>query len=275
MPVHIPVGALSRFLGWAFDRLTQRIMRPTYEWSHEKWEQRERLGSWWYSLGDHVEYTIRVATLVDPESYSSQIAFRSPKAELDQLDLVFDAFGSGVRYQHQISISGLDGRPVVHTLTHVPRDDFLDHIKEGIFFSVESYKITNCRIRLHSGETINVEDSKTMHLDHDWILNGKWVTRWGRTFNCNAIDWAKRDIQLYWKFGFGRPKVIVFSADPSRCTRITAWRRLAIALGQVMGSHWLVTVQFWLAIWSGLYVLNEDERLQRRWRRDGDDEDAS
>jgi hypothetical protein len=82
-------------------------------------------------------------------------------------------------------------------------------------------------------------------------LNDCWVHRWNRWWNCNEIRYAKRNIGEYWRFRSGWPL------------------QRASLFGKIMGVHWLVTVQFWLAIWSGLYVMNDDGLLVSRLETQG------
>lgn len=56
-------------------------------------------------------------------------------------------------------------------------------------------------------------------------------------------------------------------APSSEPRRSAPWlRALAKVIGWFMSFRWMVTAQFWLAIWSGLWVLAQDGRLKWRWK---------
>ncbi|MGS1047386.1 hypothetical protein ACVCIC_00475 [Burkholderia glumae] len=244
-------------------------MLSTYEWSHERWLSRHQLGSRWESLGEHVEYSVRLAILTDPDPRVSRIAFRARDQSLRRLDLVFESTGGGIRHQDRISIDRVDDRPVVYSLLQTP--DCVPVIPPGrrsFYFSVESYQIIDCRAELAHGQAVEVPDSREFHLSQTWFDTSSWKRRWGRTWNCDAIAEAKRGIGEYWRFGFGRPRTVVYSpaALTGRRARRPVWPTLALGIGRVMGGSWLATCQFWLAIWSRLFVLDDDEHLRWRWK---------
>jgi hypothetical protein len=267
--LHIPVSAFSRVGQWLFDRLTKSLMLPTYAWSHERWETHHRLGSRWKALGHHAEYSVRLAILADPNPRVSRIAIRARNQGLRKLDLVFESTGGGIRYQDRISIDNVDRRPVVCNLLQAPCCDVIRTSGDDFYFSVESYRIINCRAELADGQTIDVPDCPEAHLTQTWLLQSTWKRRWGKTWNCDATGWAKRGISEYWRFGFAHPRVVVYpaSARPGRRSRRPIWRTMAMLAGKAMGCSWLVTCQFWLAIWSGLFVLDDNERLRWRWKK--------
>lgn len=265
MSLHISIGSVFQVLGWAYNKLSQRLMLSTYRWSHERWARRHQLGAHWMTLGDHIEYSVRIATLADPEPRISRIAFRATEQELEKVELVFEAVGGGIRYQEPISLGNLNRQPIVWTLDNIPYADLAGTSDRGLFFSIESFRILNCKLHLRDGQKLEIATSLTVSLMQNWLLNDEWVWRWRQRWNCNSIRWAKQGLREYWRFGFGRPRVIIFSPLPSRSWRKPVWGTVAQSIGWVMGCRWLVTIQFWLAIWSRLFVLNEDERLQWRW----------
>jgi hypothetical protein len=266
MTLHVPIGAVSRVLGWLFNWLTKGLMLATYQWSHARWDNRHRLGARWSPLGDHAEYSVRLAQFTDPASQSSRIKFRARNAEVSKLNLVFEAFGCEGRYQQQISVEDLDQRSIIKVLSDVPRADLIEASDRGIFFSVDSYRLRNINVQLRDGQSISLPDSLTASLMHNWLLNDAWAFRWKQRWNCNAIRYAKQGIREFWRFRFGRPRVRIFSPDRTGTKRQPLSRSLMTGLGWVMGCNWLVTVQFWLAIWSHLYILTDKERLEWRWK---------
>lgn len=249
MAIHIPFGPLRSAVEWLYDRLTKLLLLSTYRQSHELWAKRHRLGAHWTLLGEALEYSLYLAQPSDPEPRTSRIAFRATEDNIESVDLVFEAVGSGIRYQEPIWLHHVDRRPIVRALSSVPSLDVLELSERGLFFTIDSYQIRNCSIRYPDGRSRELADSLEGHLIQNWFLNDLWVNRWSRWWNCNEIRYAKRNIAEYWRFRSGWPL------------------RRASILGKIMSARWLVTIQFWLAIWSRLYVMNDDGLLEPRWKR--------
>lgn len=268
MPVSLPLGIIFKPVGWLFNWLMKRLLLPTYRRSHALWARRHRLGAYWGSLGEHVEYSVDLARPTDSDPKASRIAFRSRGAKVDQLKLVFEASGGTIRYQEQISVHDLDERPVVWTLVNIPCQELIEASEQRIRFSIETFQIRRCEMQLENGELIQLFDSVTSTLSHNWLLSDEAVYRWNQWWNTNSIKWAKFSIQEYWRFGFGRPEVVICSPTSNQSYREPLWRSGARAIGWVMSRDWVVTVQFWAALWSGLFVLTDDDRLKWRWTTD-------
>lgn len=88
------------------------------------------------------------------------------------------------------------------------------------------------------------------------------VSKW---WNCNAIKFAKGEIALYWRLCFGFPRNRVYSPYATGQRRTPVTQILLRGIGRIMALSPLVTAQFWLAIWSGLFVIDRDDRLSFRW----------
>jgi hypothetical protein len=97
-------------------------------------------------------------------------------------------------------------------------------------------------------------------------MHDEWKRRWGHQWNCNAIKFDKGEVALYWRFRFGLPEYRVYSPYGAKLGQKLNLRPVLQALGRIMALPPLVKAQFWLAIWSGLWVMGEDDRLCLRWR---------
>lgn len=159
-----------------------------------------------------MEYSLRFAQLTDKEPRCSRIAFRSKEERLQQVELVFEAIGSGLRYQETLCIHDVNNSPIILTLSNIPTLDVLI-LDDGFAFTVEQYQLKYCTIKLMTGESISIDNSPKYSLMQNWCLNDTWKRRWGIIWNCNAIECARRRIAEYWKWGFclplvGRPRYI-------------------------------------------------------------------
>lgn len=269
MPISPPIGPVFRALHWAFTYLTRALFSGTYRRSHELWAKRHRLGAHWNACGQHLEYSVYIAQATDPEPRISRIAFRSVNEDIDTLSVVFEADSDTARYQERIAMVNVNRKPIVWTMTNVPFQDFLQlHDHAGPRFSWDAYKISVVQLKLKGGRIVQPFDTLTSHLTHTWFLNSTWRHKWQRFWNLDAIHWAKKRLCEYWTFGFGMPATRRYGPNGYEATPV---QRLMTSgtrpLAWLMASDWVVTIQFWAALWSGLYVLNDETELQWRWKK--------
>lgn len=99
---------------------------------------------------------------------------------------------------------------------------------------------------------------------HNWFLQSRGRRRWGIFWNLDAIEFAKKCIAEYWEYNFGMP-------DTMGKLKFSACRRLVIIftrpISWLMAKKSIISLQFWLAIWSGFYILNDESELQWRWTK--------
>lgn len=264
MSISPPSGLVLTVAKWLWGKLTQRLLMSTYMHSHEKWALRHRLGARWDAIDNNLEYSLRFGMLTDKGEPLTRIAFKTTNTPLARIELTFEAEGSGVRYQQIISLSDVNATPLVVTLTNVPALNF-SLIHGNIAFLVESYHIRNCRVWLADGSMNRLQDSPRFHLTQQWCLNDKWVWRWDMPWNYNSIDWAKRRIGDYWKWAFKVPFLGIYPPFSTPRYRFFVWK--FSSLRWLMTRQWCLTVQFWMAVWSGLLVMNSDGILQWRWKK--------
>lgn len=268
----IPFNLIVKAASWVWQRVTKVLLYKTYVGSHRKWNSRHRLGSRWEPLGNHLEYSLRLAQPTDHKPHVSQLALRSTGQSLVNVDLYFEARGAGVRYQDKISVCDVDRTPIVWNLMNVPVLEFLGAPREQIAFSVEEVELRQCVVRLPSGEVLPPYDSMRSYLTQSWLMSDEWVYQWGHWWNCNAIKFAKGELAMYWRLCFGLSRNRVYSPYATGPRRKPVMQSLLRGLGWVMALPLVVTAQFWLAIWSGLCVIDRDDRLSFRWRAGRKDE---
>ncbi|WP_220034564.1 hypothetical protein, partial [Pseudomonas syringae] len=117
----------------------------------------------------------------------------------------------------------------------------------------------------------------------EWVAGSSWnqwpdvhgmggrmtVESAGRDWNLDALKFAKQELEIYWRwfgtFSYSGMYVPVADGGPRHAGPLV--RTGAKAIGWVMSTRWLVTAQFWLAIWSGLWVLDQDDRVIWRWKK--------
>lgn len=261
MPTSMPIGLIAKAIAWLWSQLTKLLLFNTYVRSQEIWARRNRLGARWQPLGNYLEYSLRLALLTDIEPRTSRVALRATSRKISSLEVYFEATGSGIRYQEKISLCDLNSRPIIWNLVNIPCQRLIDISESGAAFSIDSVQFLHCHVELDDGEVIPRHNSLMAHMTHSWLMNDEWAFRWGVWWNCNSIKWAKRRIEEYWRWGVGSPAFRIYSSNHREPIWISGLR----GIGWVMGRSWLVTLQFWMAIWSGLFILNDDDRLQWRW----------
>lgn len=262
----IPLNLIAKALCWTKQRVTKVLLYKTYVRSHMKWNSRHQLGAWWRPLGDHLQYSLRLAQPTDPHPHVSRLALKSTGQTLANVDFYFEASGAGVRYQERISACDVNQTPIIWTLTNVPVLKFIGGEPDGIAFSVEEVQLRQCVVRVSNGEVLPPCNSMRSDLTQSWLMSDDWAYQWGHWWNCNAIKFAKGELAMYWRWWFGRPRDPVYTPLTRRRRNKSMLTSLLRGLGGLMALPPIVTVQFWLAIWSGLCVLDRNDRLAFRWR---------
>lgn len=259
-----PTGLIVTVAKWLWAKLTQTLLINTYMHSHEQWVARNRLGARWNPIGDNLEYSIRFGQLTDNGEPLSRIAFRTITTPLLRIEMTIEAEGAGARYQEHLSLVNINTTPLVLTLVHMPLlDVFLP--KGNIVFSIDSYQITHCQIWYEDGSTLHIKNCHRYYLMHNWCLNDTWGRRWGRSWNCNAIYQAKRSIGDYWKWVFKIPALGIY--PPFSTSHFWFYTGQAKSLRWLMTRRWCLSVQFWIALWSRLFVLDSENILRWRWKK--------
>lgn len=272
MDLPLPLNLIVKAASWVWQRVTRVLLYKTYVRSHRKWSSRHQLGSRWVPLGDYLEYSLKLAQPTDRKPHVSKLALRSTGQRLANVDLYFEARGAGIRYQDKISICDVDRTPMIWNLINVPVLEFLGDLRDEIAFSVEEVELRQCVVRLSSGETLPPCDSMRVYLTQNWLLNDEWRYQWGHWWNCNAIKFARGEIAIYWRFCFGLPRNRVYSPYAKGSRRQSIGQSLLRGIGQIMALSPVVKTQFWLAIWSGLFVMDRNDRLSFRWKTNKKDE---
>lgn len=264
----LPLNLIMKAASWVWQRITKVLLYKIYVESHKKWNSHHRLGALWKPLGNHLEYSLRLAQPTDRKPHISKLALRSTDKKLSNVDLYFEAQGTGVRYQEKISICDVDRNPIVLSLINIPALNYVEGAQGEVAFSVEEVEFRQCIVRLPSGEVLPPCDTMRLYVSQHWTLNDEWMYQWGHWWNCNAIKFAKDEIAIYWRFCFGRPKNRVYSPYATGQRHAPIIPTLLRNIGQIMALRPLVTAQFWLAIWSGLFVIDHNDRLSLRWPAD-------
>jgi hypothetical protein len=269
MSISPPIGLIITAARWVSGLVTKKLFMSTYHRSHELWAKRQRLGSHWKSCGDHLEYSLYLAQLTDPEPRISKIAIRTTGGDIARLALTFEAESDVARFQEQVTMVNVNRKAIVWTMTNIPYQRFVElHEHVGPRFSWDAYRMRDVRIKLQSGEDVAPFDTMTSHLTHTWFLNSEWELKWHRFWNLDAVQWAKHRIAQYWRFRFGMPAVRIYGPSDSSANTITRRQVLVVItrpIAWLMMNKHTIAIQFWFALWSGLCMLNDESQLQWRW----------
>ena len=91
-------------------------------------------------------------------------------------------------------------------------------------------------------------------------LNSVWVFKWERFWNLDAIQWAKSRLSQYWRFRFGMPAVRVYGPLGLSSKTISVERAISLTtrpIAWLLAKEFAIAIQFWFALWSGLFILND------------------
>lgn len=265
MPVSLPVGAVVGVCRWVWERLTKRLYLPTYRKSHEIWMKRHRLGAHWHSCGDHLEYSTYLPNSTDPEPRIPRIALRAKGENIEHASLIFEAESRVARFQERIVVTNVGKKPVIYSMVNIPHQELVQADERGIRFSLDEYILFDIYIRLESGLEFRKKSSLRASLTHSWLINSEWENKWGQPWNLDVLKFAKGELAGYWRFVFGANGMRRYT--PNGCTSRPFGSVIRKPIAGLMATDLLVSTQFWLAIWSGLWLLNEDWRLECRWKR--------
>lgn len=269
MALSIHLGVVGFVAGWCWRKVERALFYKTYLHSHRRWTSKHDLGSFWNPLGEYLEYSVYLAESTDAQPQESRIALRSMEGTINRLECVFEGRGMGVKYQDRIIAVDLDTSPAIFKLINQPVCELIEVTNDRVRFSLDTYRLIHCSIDLSNGHNIVVPDGLTQTLTQTSTWNSQWSKRWDMDWNLDAVKFAKQELEIYWRwfgtYSYSGMYVPVADGGPKYAA---PWARVgAKAIGWVMSNRWLLTAQFWLAIWSGLWVLDQDDRLRWRWKK--------
>lgn len=280
MTVSIPWALAGAAAAWVWRKIEKALFYKTYLLSHRRWSNKHGLGAFWEPLGENLEYSLRIAQSTDPEPQQSRVAFRSTRRRIERFQAVFEAEGMGCRYQENVTIHGVDATPIVCALSSLPICEPVGIVGRAMKYSLETVRFHSCVATLEGDRVERISSPLRQSLTQTWAENSHWKERWGIWWNLDCVVTAQQELQIFWRWLGTYSYLGLYSpnATPSPSTmlsRLTAfsryigwwWRSIAKVVGLVMGMRWLVIAQFWLAIWSGLFVIAADDRLSWRWSR--------
>ncbi len=255
MSLPMPWSLAGRLFKWGWGKITRLWLLKTYQKSHAYKFRRHQLGAHWEPLGEHLEYSKRLAHSADHESVKSRVAFRAKGALVENLSLYFEASGHGIRYQQKIDLVNLDKSVLIVNLNQIPRQELMEVSDRGIYFSITDIQFTQCVITLPGGKKQPPFDSQRFSLMHGWMLRDTWERRWGVVWNTSAIEDAKTEMKSYWRWRLG--EYSYFSLNHPSLVPITLKGVFHKYLCRLLINPYLITLQFWLAIHSGRYDLGD------------------
>ncbi|MBM5573009.1 MULTISPECIES: hypothetical protein [Deefgea] len=262
------LGLLFTLVRWAYGYVTKWLFLNTYRKSHQIWTDRHQLGAYWTKCGEYFEYSYNFALQVDDRDQKSKIAFKSLRNDIQRISLIFETESVVARYQEYIKLNDLTEKPIIMSLSNIPRLEISGRFKDGMpFFSWDDFYLRNVQIDFIDGTVVNINELLRSSMTQTWAFNSKWKRKWSSIWNVDAIDWAQHRMALYWQYRFGMPLVRIY-VPYSVQRKLTFELLLAIAtrpIALIMASKAAISIQFWLAIWSGLFVLNNESELQWRW----------
>ncbi|HDR2782462.1 hypothetical protein [Enterobacter sichuanensis] len=264
MSLPMPWSLAGRLFKWGWEKITRLWLLKTYQKSHEYKFRRYHLGAHWKPLGEHLEYSVRLAHSADHESVKSRVAFRTKGALVENLSLYFEASGHGIRYQQKIELANLDQSVLIVNLNQIPRQELMEVSERGIYFSITETKFIQCVITLPGGKKQPSFNSQRFSLMHGWLLRDTWERRWGVVWNCNAIEDAKTEMKSFWRWRLGEYRYFSLNYPSFRPLTLNGMFRKGLC--RLLINPHLITLQFWLAIHSGRYTLGDGRLMFSRKR---------
>jgi hypothetical protein len=146
--------------------------------------------------------------------------------------------------------------------------------KHGIQFTWNQFHICVKQLKFEDGIEVLPYETLRSSLTHTGFLNSEWNKLWGVHWNLDAIKFARTELKIYWRHGFGHPRNIVYLPHEEwikvKPKFIPFWRVkvfLTRPIAWTMSTDILLRIQFWVAIWSGLFLLSDEVGLQWRWTK--------
>ncbi|MCH4248510.1 MAG: hypothetical protein LKF82_11875 [Acinetobacter populi] len=252
------------------------FLENTYKKSHQIWLSHNRLCDHWYKHESLFEYSVYFPSITDSNYRKARIAIRSLEGkDISSLSFNIEVDSVFNRYVEPIvNLKNITRKPIYINLSKIPPQDLIHCDKNaGIIFAWDSFNIDVIDLKFsHNDEIIQDKKGITHHLSHTWLLNSSWVNCNGKCYNIDAIDECKRRIYMWWKFGFARPKVITFTQNPQPINIINKFKNILLQpiinlIIWIATQDIILSLQFWIAISSQLFILTDNEELKWRWSK--------
>lgn len=255
------------------------FLKNTYEKSHRIWLTQNRIGTHWYKHDSLFEYSVYFPNITETSSSKAMIAIRALNGKnIDYLALNIEVDSAFGRYVEPIiNLKDITNKPIFYHLKNIPFQDLVRCDESvGIIFAWDEYRIDVIELEFsNTDEIIKNKKGNTHHLSHTWLLNSSWVNCNGKSYNTDAIEECKRTLNLWWRFGFARPKVIILTQNPPPLSITSKFKNMTVQ-PIITVIIWLATcnialsLQFWMAILSQLFILTDNEKLKWRWSKNND-----
>ncbi|MFW1645696.1 hypothetical protein [Acinetobacter guillouiae] len=250
------------------------FLEKTYIKSHKIWISNNRLGKHWYNHESLFEYSVYFPSITDSSYRKAMIAIRAlDDKNIDNLSINVEADSAIDRYvQPIINLKNITKKPILHSLSEIPPQELI-HCDEnfGVIFAWDKFSIDVIDLKF-SNDSENIKNRKgiTHHLSHTWLLNSSWTNCNGQCYNIDAIDECKRALYLWWRFGFATPEFKIFTQNPSPLSITNKFKNIFFQpiinlIVWIATRDVILSLQFWLAVLSQLFILTENEELKWRW----------
>jgi hypothetical protein len=253
-------------VAWLYRRVTTALFTHIYITSHKAWLKRHSLGAHWSECKTGFEYSLEITLPIDPVKRPPRIALRQTSKPIASIEFIFAADAGGVVYQHKVHAINVESKPVIISLDSVPTQDVPRVDESGVSFTWRSYRLLNIQVSFKDGTSASEAETIRSSLTHTWFLQSTWVLVNGVRLNADAIRRAQEDIARYFTFGFGRPRIVVYSLRPSRRQPRRQFIKyyLSRPVAWICQQSVTAKILFWCAIWSKNWKFTDEGELMHR-----------
>lgn len=246
--VSLPIFASIR------DRIERWLFLQTYQHSQEWHDAGSSFGKQWEALGDQLEYSLHLESIVSPGSKTSHIAVRSRSCTepFRRIDLLVEASDDGFAYQDLIVLHNVTEEPKLAVMPSIPpigvsfrRDRSFETPYRGLTVSL-------VRVSKDEGELACNISGPEHHPNHFLVLNSTYAQRFGRLWNLDWVESKKQDIRNKLRWRIATPRYLPTRGGkypPGRMLPEICRHLLGRPLFFLIARKWVISLAFWLPIW--------------------------
>ncbi|MCH7303279.1 hypothetical protein MMP74_02540 [Acinetobacter sp. NIPH 1869] len=252
------------------------FLKNTYKKSHNIWLAQNHIGNHWYKHDTLFEYSVYFPNITEPSSSKAMIAIRALNdRNIEHLSLNIEVDSAFRRYVEPITnLKDITKKPIFYHLKNIPSQDLVRCDESvGIIFAWDEFRIDIIELEFsNTDETITNKRGITHHLSHTWLLNSFWINCNGKCYNTDAIEECKKELNIWWRYGFAKPKSIVFTTNPQPTSIAKRFKNILIQpiialIIWIATRNIALSLQFWIAILFQLFVFADNEKIKWRWSK--------
>ncbi|SIT08624.1 hypothetical protein [Insolitispirillum peregrinum] len=250
------------FLKPVWDWLQKKAFLETFLWSQERYLEWKQIGRRWGSIGNLLEYSLRLENDVVPQERVplTKIIFKKhPDCAADEFLIMIEGRRGKAKFQERIIIKGMDDSPYYFVLPNIPLM-WVTVDEEGLLYrSLDDVRVMVEEAK-ENGRVIATNKKGEIHnptaVD---LLNDDWVEKWGKWWNLREIQHCKRHMKAVFQYKLVTVYRYPRSDEPAG-NRTGRLFKLLCGLAAFSCLKHMTAPIFWVSVWIGKRRLWEEER---------------